>query len=84
MRFYEVNCNKAPGDYDAVGRRKGAEPDFSYADKVVVPKIFNLATNKVEEKSDKPQKPVSTIPKKVTEGAESKVKPAATKPADSL
>lgn len=31
-------------EYDAVSRRGGAEVDFSFAEKVVVPKIFNLAT----------------------------------------
>ena len=61
MRFYECNCNKPLGDYDAVARRKGAEPDFSYSDKTVIPKIFNLATNnKPAEKQDKPKKQIDT------------------------
>lgn len=64
MRFYECNCNKAPGDYDAVGKRKGVEPDFSYSDKIVVPKIFNLA-NKPPEKTEK--NTPSNIPKKISE-----------------
>lgn len=55
MRFYECNCNKPPGEYDAVARRKGAEPDFSYSDKIVIPKIFNLV-NKSSEKIEKPEK----------------------------
>ena len=59
MRFYECNCNKPLGDYDAVARRKGAEPDFSYSDKTVIPKIFNLATNnKPAEKQEKLKKPI--------------------------
>ena len=61
MRFYECNCNKPLGDYDAVARRKGAEPDFSYSDKIVIPKIFNLATNnKPAEKQDKPKRQIDT------------------------
>ena len=61
MRFYECNCNKPLGDYDAVARRKGAEPDFSYSDKTVIPKIFLLATNnKPTEKQDKPKRLIDT------------------------
>lgn len=44
MRFYECNGNRPYADYDAPAKRKGADPDFSYADKVVVPKVFLLAT----------------------------------------
>jgi len=48
MRFYECNGNRPFADYDAVARRKGAEPNFSYADKIIIPKIFNLATPKLD------------------------------------
>lgn len=41
MRFFEVNCNKSAEEYDAVSRRKNIEPDYSFADKSVVPKLFN-------------------------------------------
>lgn len=58
MRFYECNCNRPPGDYDAVAKRKGIEPDFSYSDKIVIPKLFNVQTNKTMEKPiEKPEKP---------------------------
>lgn len=50
MRFYELNCGRPAGDYDAAARRKGVEPDFSYSDKTVIPKVFLLAPTKQSEK----------------------------------
>ncbi|EGR29798.1 hypothetical protein IMG5_148260, partial [Ichthyophthirius multifiliis] len=41
MRFYEVNCNKSPESYDALERRKNVEPDYSFAEKQVIVKLFN-------------------------------------------
>lgn len=39
-RFWDCNGSKDLM-YDAAGRRKNIEPDFSFATKVVVPKVYN-------------------------------------------
>ncbi|KAL4508447.1 hypothetical protein ABPG72_003751 [Tetrahymena utriculariae] len=60
MRFYECNCNKPLSEYDAASKRKGVEPDFSFADKIVVPKIFNPSMNKLHDETEKPKKPATS------------------------
>lgn len=73
MRFYEVNCGRPAGEYDAAAKRKGVEPDFSYSDKTVIPKVFLLATTKQDKSAvpaDKPdkatEKPVSITKKEAS------------------
>jgi len=61
MRFYECNGNRPFADYDAVARRKGAEPNFSYADKIIIPKIFNLATPKLDNERPDKQEQVTLV-----------------------
>jgi hypothetical protein len=39
------------GNYDAVARRGPVEPDFSFAEKIVVPKIFNNINNSEAQKN---------------------------------
>jgi hypothetical protein len=40
-RFYDCNCGDRGNDYDPIARRGGIEPDYSFADKVVIPKVYN-------------------------------------------
>lgn len=40
-RYYEVNCNDKSASYNAEERRGNAKIDFTFAEKIVVPKNFN-------------------------------------------
>lgn len=65
-RFYDSNGGCKSPDYDPEARRKG-EMDFSFAEKVVVPKIYNSTNVEKEEKDESSSRPsTATTGKKVT------------------
>ncbi|CAM6004301.1 unnamed protein product [Sphagnum balticum] len=42
-RYYDVNCGERGNGYAAEERRGGVKTDFSFAEKIVVPKVYNAA-----------------------------------------
>jgi len=48
-RFFD--CNGGNKDYDAVAKRKNVEPDFSFADKIVIPKFYNPSPSNAQTPS---------------------------------
>ena len=59
-RYYDKNCGLRGSDYNAEERRGGANPDFGFAEKNVIPKTYNgsgiVIPNKSEVIESKPKK----------------------------
>lgn len=70
-RYYDLNCGDRGNNYLAEERRGGANPDFGFAQKNVVPKTFSGAGQIIPGKKEpSPKKPVAVEPvKKVTTAA---------------
>ncbi len=61
-RYYDLNCGDRGNNYLAEERRGGLNPDFGFAEKVVVPKTYNGTGVIIPKKEGAPIEKKETVP----------------------